>query len=717
MPVLPYHFLKTHSFSALVYIISAVLALTMLYAAWDIHFWPTDAEDYYLDSAKALAQARFISDIHQTIDAERVRLAHGKEIFFLCISFFQRLLNDLTTLRPIVLVCVISLWVSAVLFYQLLKSFFGPARALVGWFLFTFSAWPYMYILMAKHQLTGLMFFLGAVFFLERIRGSAFRQGLFSLLTGLWLGFSFFSSTVSALYGPYFMTAFVYLIYNSSKTRSVTHLFKRASLSAILITVGFIAVLIYINLPDVWHNIRSYWEYVHISGRYNHFFYNQPFLQQWLETASVANVRGGWLWIIRYFQTIMPVLFPVYIFTMIYLVVKAVKKGSYRYRLTIAGAVFLSFSSCLMAEMVKAAQYGANYFPALIGMIFLIVFCLADLSRSGLFFVSLTTKQWKWLKVFGGIILAVHLTLNAWMFWGDIYPCRMSKNYLSAKIRKLNPQRMNTYLFYPHRDAFVPYLDADLLTRLSWTPIQTIAQAREGLILIPPISGDSIYIAATSPYIHFDKDLFLNTLIETKHLEDYSVASFRTLANSRFWLHEEEILTYRNLILGHDFKDNHQLGRVWLLDAERLSRSLLQHTPLSEDLNLMREDLRNIGTQRRFLIYKGTLTRLQTPLNLLQINVSLGKNGSPRDSLRAYVYKLDDRQPVWIPAGENFYSLPLLAVEIRSDKEMTSTAFRFDPPLSLEPGPHYVAIYRTGQADDQDYYTIKRRHVSLGTSR
>ena len=685
----------------------------MLHAAWDIHFWPTDAEDYYLDSAEQLIQARFVSDIHHDIDEERVRLAHGKEIFFLCISFFQRLLRDVETLRPIIIVCILSLLVSSLLVYQILKSFWGTVHAFIGWFLFAFSAWPYMYILMAKHQPAGLMFFLGAVFFIMQARGSVLKKFIFGLLAGLWLGLSFFASTVSALYWPYFAAAWVYGLWTDSRPKDRAGRLRSAGISMFLVAAGFFSVVVYINLPDIGENLRSYWEYVRISGRYNHFFYNQPFLQQWFETTPVASVRGGWLWIVRYFAVIMPVLFPFYILCAVYLLSKVIGIKDIRSRLKIAGVLFLSLSACLMAESVGAAQYGANYFPALVGLIVLIVFCLDDISRHGFFFTlkAIDPKRgWRNLLV---AVLTVHALVNAFMFWGDIYPCRMSKNYLSDKIRELNPKRISTFVHLRHYKAFIPYLDEDIKTGLPWTQIQTLAQAREGLILLPPITGNSIYIAVTSPYIHFDRDLFLNALIESGQMEDYAVASYRTLANSRYWLHEEEILTYRRLILGHTFGDNRLLGRIWLLDAERLSQSLTKFAPRGEDLNLMREDARRIGTRNRFLLSTGTMIFLKTKLELNQVVVSLRKVGNPRDSLRAYLYKIDDRQPVWVPASEKFYSTPMLAVEIKSREEMSRMAFRFDPSVTLQPGRHLVIVHRTGRPDDQNYYIIGRKDIDL----
>lgn len=710
MPIKLFDMSKPSRTTLLVTAISFIIAVALTVALWDITYWPTDAEDYYLTAAQKIAHSRFISDIHKSIDAEKVRWAHGKEIFFLFISFAQRLLNDSTSLRPVILVCVLSVFLSSVLIYFIAARYWGEKIALICWSLFATSAWPYMYILMAKHQPAGLLFFLAAVFLLF-FAGRTPRKRFFFFGSGISLGLALFSSTVSGLYFPYYIAAFLHGFAPAlDKNKNFLKVFLKNNLAPLgLILLGLLAPFLYINLPDVFHNINSYREYVQISGKYNHFFYNQPFLQQWFPFMPVADIRGGWLWIFRYFMTIMPVLFPVYLLGLIYLVKQSLARKKLSFSLSAGGVMALSLAPLLMAEAIKVAQYGANYFPELIGIIVLVGFCLRDMENTGLISLQNTANKKPWLNFALAVILLAHLGVNAAMFGLDIYPCRMDKTFLSRKIEELKIYRLSTYINSLHRNAFITCLSPRVLQDLTFNPIRSLIEAKEGYILVPPITGDSIYIAATSPYIHFDKDLFLNTLIEKGNLGKYAVASFRTLANSRFWLHEEEILSYRNLMLGHKFEDNDVLGRVWLLDAAKLQKDLRQNMPMRDDLDLMQNDIRRIGALRKFLIYKGIMTRQDKDMQLRQITAEINKVGAPEDSLIAYVYKVDAKQFLWVPAGEKFYSGLVPAPAIASERAV----FRFDPPLYIKKGPHYIVIYRTGKPSDKDFYEINVKDISL----
>ena len=686
-----------------VIIISFAISLALAVSAWNINYWPTDAEDYYLDAARQLAHARFVSEIHQGIDAEKVRWAHGKEFFFVLISIFQRLVNDFQSLRPVILVGVISIFFAAVFLYLIARQYWGEQNALLCWFLFAAGAWPYMYVLMAKHQPTGLALFLGAVLTLFPAERKG-RKCFFFFLSGVLFGTALFTSTVSSLYLLYYIGAFGYQLKRKRGEENIPlgRIAQENVIPALLVVLGLTLPFLYINLPNIAHNIKSYWEYVHISGKYNHFYYNQPFLQQWFPNMPVADIRGGWLWIFKYFLTIMPVLFPLYLAGVTYLIIQMILRKDRPFILKATGVILLSVSAPVMAETVRAAQYGSNYFPALSGIIFLIGFVWHDLEISGY------TRQ-PWIK--GGVaaVLLIHFIANAAMFSFDIYPCRMSKTFLSRELKKRDIRRLSTYLFSPHRNAFIPCLSPKVLEKLTFNPIRTLAEAGEGYILLPPVTGDSLYVAATSPYIHFDQDLILNALIAKGKLDDYAVVSFPTLANSRFWVHEEEILSYRRLILNQDFEDNAALGRVWLLDAAKLRKDIGYYLPLPDDLKLMQEGVRRIGTKRKFLIYRGTMTREDRGMMLKEIAADIRLRGSPRDALIAYVYEVGKKQPVWIPAGERFFSRALPAAGIKNGKAV----FHFDPPLAIHAGRHYVAIYRTGEPNDRVFYTIDIKSLSL----
>ena len=146
----------------------------------------------------------------------------------------------------------------------------------------------------------------------------------------------------------------------------------------LLILAGFLIIFFYVNLPDIVLNVRNFVEYVHISGAFNHFYYNQIALQQWFPHIHVGEVRAGWIWIFKYLVLILPVLFPLYIFAVAYLCWRIFRVPTWSLRLQIIGIIALSFVSPVLAEAVKVAQYGSNYFPVIIGILLLLGYALQD---------------------------------------------------------------------------------------------------------------------------------------------------------------------------------------------------------------------------------------------------------------------------------------------------------------------------------------------------
>jgi len=127
----------------------------LLVSTWNIQFWPTDAEVYYLPAARELPSLKYLSQIHQSLDEERIKWLHGKEIHVLAISVFQRLLHDTETLRPFMLVGIVSIFLSSVLVFAIARRLWGHLTGLLVWFLFVTSFWPYLYILLPNIKRRG----------------------------------------------------------------------------------------------------------------------------------------------------------------------------------------------------------------------------------------------------------------------------------------------------------------------------------------------------------------------------------------------------------------------------------------------------------------------------------------------------------------------------------------------------------------------------------
>ncbi len=678
-------------------LISLLLIVVLECATWDMLFWPTDTEVYYFDMAIRLPHLGHISQIHQVFDEERVRWLHGKEFYIMLAAIAQPLLNDFTTLRPFLFICIVSFGLSAILIFLLARRYWGQTIAIILYFLFVTSFWPYIYILMTRHQPLGLFLFLLSVFLLHL--ASQWRYPKFMYFcSGLIFCLSFFSSPVSILYLPYYVAAFFY----EQRTKALGKKFlKEFSKAAGLSFLGGVFTFVYFNSPDIVHNIKSYLEYIEISCRYNHFFYNQMVLQQWFPSHLVTP-RGGWLWIMLYLPVAMPILFPVFLISCVYLLWKAGREQ--KLLLGILVIIFLAWSSPILAEIRQVAQYGANYYTAFVGILLLIGCALSLLFNEGKF-----KKREAFRKNTIAILCllgSLHVSWNSYVFFTDIYPTRMVTTYVSRKLEQLGGPYIFTYLHNPHRVSMIDNLKTSLLKSRRVVTFDNLPQVNEGYILVPPVSGDSIYIAATSSYADFDKDVYLNELIRKKNIGDYAVASYPTMASSRIWLHEEEILSYRYLILRNFDPDFVEKGKVWILDAKKLKSDFAENFPSPEYKFLHQTDVSNIGTKRRVYLYKGYLGEIKKPMTVKSLAFRMYKIGQPTDQLVAYLYKIDSKQELWVPHGVNFKSLPVDGSTLAHDPVGGPIVFQLREPLVMDPGRYCFIVYRTGKPDNDNFYRI-----------
>ena len=684
-------------------LIAIGVAVAMTVATKDINFWPTDAKAYYFDAAVQLPHLKYLSQMHHLMDSERVRWLHGKEILILSVSLMQRLTGDFESLRPFLWVFILANLFSSLLVYGIARQYWGRPAALVCFIAFAGSYWPYLYVLFAKHQPLGLVFFLLAVFGLQR---ASIRQAWLFPAAGICMGLSLFSSTASTLYVPWFAAAFAVQFWPraaglpNNRRDALRFLFEGAA-----VVLGVFLVVVYVNWPDVVQQIHAFFDYVSISGSHNHFFYNQPFLQQWFGTQPVADIRGGWVWTFRYFLVAMPVLFPLYLLTAFTLALSLPFEQSASVRMKTAGVIFLSVLPAAMIERVHVAQYGGNYFPAFMGIILLLGYGFHALSKT--WKAQPLRPVVKAISIFAGTLLVVgHILINSAVFVSDIYPTRLASTLFSDQLRKLKIKKIYTYRVHPHRDHFVPYLSPDIYQDIQFVPIDSLLQAKDGYVLLPPVTGDSLYVAATSSYSDFDKDDLLNEIVAQGRLSEYAVLDQRTIASSRVWLHEEEILSYRTLMLRHALPVEDIRSHVLLLDGTKIWRDIRSLIPRKEFQLARQDNIRFVGNDPPLYVFRGRMERISEPVTVRALVVRMSKQGNPADAVRVYVYRLDNQQPVWVPFGRTFASREVRGEDVADTEGGESVVFAFEPALSVQPGYYLFVMYRSGAKDQDDYYKV-----------
>ncbi len=273
--------------AAVILVISIILGIGLFVLTWDILCFPSDADVYFLSTARSLPQLHYLSDMHKGSDNSHTVWLHGKEILFAILSLAQRWFADDVTLRPLMAIVISSFCSSAFLFFLIMRHYFGGRIGLVSYVLFISCIWPYVYILFPRHQVVGLFFFLCALYLLQKARARPYF-GFFYLMSGVFLCCAFYSSPVMAMYIPYYAAGFI-CCQNIAWSGS-GHV-KTAIVSlirpALFVALGSFICFCYVNYPDIIGNTKQYLYYIYLNTSRGHFYYNQPMLQGWKQIYAL----------------------------------------------------------------------------------------------------------------------------------------------------------------------------------------------------------------------------------------------------------------------------------------------------------------------------------------------------------------------------------------------------------------------------------------------
>ncbi len=664
----------------LVVVTAVVLTLCMAQALRGLNFVGSDEENLYLPAALQMPYVTYPSQLCHSFAIHNAFLVHGKEAAIWHFSLWQRWLQDYTSLRPLLLTVITAWALCAVLIFEITAFYWGPWPGLICFGAFVTSFWPYVYVLLVKHQLIGLFYFLAAVFCLRIshiIKGAA-HLGLYAL-SGIFMGMSLYGSTVSMLYIPFYLAA---LFRPSFKSKGF--------LSAVL---GSCTAVYYFNYPHLIGNVQEFFQYIQISRSVNHFSFHQNVFRGWMDHP--AQTFGGLRWALLYLQLAMPVLFPCYWASLFILLFR--RRHTNR-RWSVPGMAALSSLPLGLALAGRVAQYGGNYFPCLIGVILFLGYAVSR-------FLEISPKKVSTLVM---LLFSLHTAVNACILFSDIWPGRMASVYLTRQLRQLPPDKIYMHAHNPLNRYLVGKIDPQLLSGLNIHMIGNINEAKDGYIILAPVVGSSIYQAMTQRFSDFDEDPYLNELFRKNVLEKYALASFKTMASSRIWRQEEETLSYRDLMLGQFSDEYARKSRLWILDAQKLARDRSLNTPCPEYIQMVDQGIRSIGSKSNVYRYKGLMIKYDHAVVLPSMDFRLYKIGDPQDGLVLYVFK---NTPVgwamaWVPAAPNGSSGPISAAELPHDETGAVKTFKFDPPLALTPGIYHFVLYRSGAQSDENFYRV-----------
>lgn len=336
------------------------------------------------------------------------------------------------------------------------------------------------------------------------------------------------------------------------------------------VAIGFILVFLILSLPDIKKSFGFYFRYLYISYmqpdrnaqfvRYVKYGY---FAKKGIQ-ISLNKRPGGIVWVPRIFLRMAPIHMLIYIFLLILVAILS----TVTILPIINFSVFLiliiiSLLPILWAELTGAVRISKSYSSGLVGFMILIG-SISYVFEYNSYFYPISIS-----------LIATSIAWNLWKFFSDVYPSRMSFNKIIKTFDKFNIKEIYTYDTFYNDSFFDNVKKTPSLNNLKINLIKSIADVKNGWILIPPTTHKAGYIRQEESIMQgdFTEDPILNQLLGTKDIEKVASAKFKTiLGPGNIWLQEGDVLSYLDLIL-HDIKEKDRFrGYAWLLNSNALTR-------------------------------------------------------------------------------------------------------------------------------------------------
>ena len=327
------------------------------------------------------------------------------------------------------------------------------------------------------------------------------------------------------------------------------------------IILGFALAALLLLLPNVVRSLAGYIEWWTDATVINHFLpYGDRFLNARIPFDHKKN-GVGWRWHPRFFLRMAPFLWGGFLCSIVLLIIEFLKEPSYSHFIGYFSLLCVSLSPIIWGEVTHAPQEARSYYPSVLGLLVLIGWSVSVFDSSSILFIGLT----------GSFLLAA-LIWNIRMLVTDVWPARMSVLLLMKTLDRLNVKRLYTY-DTPFNHMFVSALPAEYMQRLEVCFIRTLSDISEGYVAIPATSEKGVTMVGNSVAVNrgdFRDDPIFNSLLDSRSINDVAVEMFKTENSSRFWVHEDQVTSYRDLILNEIFDEDRWRGNGWLLDVKKI---------------------------------------------------------------------------------------------------------------------------------------------------
>jgi hypothetical protein len=166
---------------------------------------------------------------------------------------------------------------------------------------------------------------------------------------------------------------------------------------------------------------------------------------------------------------------------------------------------------------------------------------------------------------------------DTFIFFSDVYPARMAPKWLKDELNRLKPEVIYSYL-NNFNEAFLNVIDdEELLKKVKRISSLKEAVDPKGVVVIPGTSSKALNMESMPEGYDkgdFTDDQALNELLDSKEIGKFAVKKLKTFGTSKIWVHESEVSSYRDLILGEIGEKDIYRGYAWVLSVNNVKEQL-----------------------------------------------------------------------------------------------------------------------------------------------
>lgn len=334
----------------------------------------------------------------------------------------------------------------------------------------------------------------------------------------------------------------------------------------ISIFIGFLLAMLLFLSPNIKQHLLNYFLFVTGPLSKPHFrLYIDFFAKRGLKVSTYTK-GGGWKWVPKILFRIIPGPMIIFAILLIYtLIFGFILKNGNLHPVIFTLIFFTSLSPILWIEITKGVQLSRSYSPGFIGILLFI----------GYSFSAIEPNQKIFWTIFTLSVIPI-FAWNLWVFISDIYPARMTVTNLVNALKKREIKKIYTY-DTAYNNAVVNAIPPNILKEFQIEYITSLndIKQKDAWVVIPGTSSKSLNMSSEMEGIRdgdYTKDPVLNGLIRTREIEKIAEEKFKTVGTSKIWVHEEEVSSYRDLMLKDIKEEDRFRGYAWLVSMQEITK-------------------------------------------------------------------------------------------------------------------------------------------------